>query len=98
MNTLLCFGIGYCAQALAQLLKGQDGWRIAGTSRTNEGAEAIARKGFEAIVFDGETASAALSTAISQTSHVLISAPPGSNGDPVSVSYTHLTLPTKRIV
>ena len=35
MNRLFCFGLGYCAEALAARLRPK-GWRIAGTARTRE--------------------------------------------------------------
>jgi nucleoside-diphosphate-sugar epimerase len=83
MNTLFCFGMGFSAQALARRLRG-GGWRILGTSRSAEGAGAISRAGYEAIVFDGRSP---LDPAVlTGVTHVLVSAPPGPHGDPVLLS------------
>ena len=84
MNTLLCIGFGYCAQALAGRLAG---WRIIGTSRSADGAAAIAAKRFDAAVFDGAATNALLGAAIDQATHILISAAPELAGDPVLMSF-----------
>lgn len=78
MNTLFCFGFGYCAEALARRLVPR-GWHIAGTSRTAAGAGRITAMGFAGHVFDGATSKIDLSA----VTHVLVSAPPGPDGDPV---------------
>jgi len=87
MNSLLCFGFGYCAEALAARLRAKANWRIVGTSRTPEGANAITAKGFEGLVFDGAAANASLDQAIARATHVLISIPPDAGGDPVLRAY-----------
>lgn len=77
-NTLLSFGHGYSARALAQhLLPG--GWRIIGTTRSVEKVAALAETGVEPLIWPGGDPGAALSEA----SHILISAGPGDGGDPV---------------
>lgn len=86
MTHLVCFGFGYSARALAPDLK-ERGWKISGTSRTDEGAEQITASGDQGLVFDPEYGCSALrSDAISPlttATHVLLSAPPGRDGDPV---------------
>jgi len=82
MSHLFCFGLGYSARLLASRLAAE-GWRVSGTARTPDGAKAIAAQGFTAFVFDGSGASAELSDALRAATHVLISAPPGADGDPV---------------
>ena len=77
-KTLLSFGHGYSAQALAAVLIPQ-GWRVIGTTRTAEKAEAIAATGVEPLVWPGGDAMPALAEA----THVLISAGPTAEGDPV---------------
>ncbi len=80
MNHLFCFGLGFSAKALAARLAGQ-GWRITGTSRSAAGAAAIAGLGYRGLVFDG---SAALpGESFNGVTHVVISVPPGAEGDPV---------------
>lgn len=82
MSKLFCFGLGYSARALARRLSAQ-GWHVEGTTRTAEGAAALARDGFSAIVFDGTAPVPAVADALRSATHVLVSAPPDVDGDPV---------------
>lgn len=77
-NTLLSFGHGYSAQALARRLIPR-GWRVIGTTRRAEKAAALAQTGVEAVIWPGGDVSAALEAA----THVLVSAAPDADGDPV---------------
>ncbi len=79
---LFCFGLGSSALALTALLKAE-GWRIAGTCRSAEKAALLAARGIETYRFDGESPMADVAAALAGTTHLLISAPPGANGDPV---------------
>lgn len=81
MNHLLCFGLGYSAEALAKRLAAE-GWTISGTATTAEGAERIAARGYEAFHFDGTAPVVGLDRAIARATHVLMSAPPDEAGDP----------------
>ncbi len=76
--TLLSFGHGYSARAIARRLLA-DGWRVIGTTRSVEKADAIRATGAQALVWPGEDPRAALAAA----SHLLISAAPSEAGDPV---------------
>jgi nucleoside-diphosphate-sugar epimerase len=82
MSKLFCFGLGYSALRVAQRLAGE-GWEIAGTARTREGADAIAAAGYDAFVFDGSAPAAGIAEALADTTHILVSAPPDADGDPV---------------
>ena len=77
-KTLLSFGYGYSAKALTKLLL-PEGWRIIGTTRSTEKAEALKATGVEPRVFPGED----VSTVIQEATHLLISAGPDADGDPV---------------
>ncbi len=78
-KTLLSFGHGYSARALAAVLILQ-GWRVIGTTRSADKAEEIAQTGVEPLIWpDGDDVLPALDAA----SHVLISAGPSADGDPV---------------
>ncbi len=68
-NTLFIFGYGYSARALARVLEPQ-GWRVIGTSRDGQG-DTIRWPGGE------------ISHALSSATHLLISAGPDAEGDPV---------------
>ena len=77
---LFCFGLGYSATALAHGLLGE-GWRVAGTCRSEEKRRALAAEGIEAVLFDRDRPVGA--DALAGTTHLLISVPPDSHGDPV---------------
>jgi nucleoside-diphosphate-sugar epimerase len=78
MMHLLCFGFGFSAQSLAPKLD-RSKWRISATSRSREGLKEIEARNVEAIQFgDG------LPQAVT---HLLISAPPGPDGDPILKVY-----------
>jgi len=72
---LFCFGLGYCALALARQLK-TEGWQIAGTVRTVEKKADLEGSGIEVHVFDGEAAMADAPAALDGTTHLLCSIPP----------------------
>ena len=75
---LLSFGHGYSAAALARRLL-EKGWRVIGTSRSQDRARQIAATGVEAVIWPGDDIGEALAAA----SHLLISAGPDQAGDPV---------------
>lgn len=78
--TLLCFGLGYSAEVLAQRLLAQ-GWRVTGTSRKAEKRRALEAKGFTMHGFDRDTPLPAV--AFDGVTHVLTSIAPDEAGDPV---------------
>ena len=80
-SKLFCFGFGYSAEAL--VLRLGPGWRIAATARGTEKRAALAARGIEAWIFDGEQALADPASALAETTHLLSSAPPSDHGDPV---------------
>lgn len=57
----------------------QDGWHVTGTTRSDEKALFLKETGISPLVWPG----AELEDAVSQASHLLISAGPGPEGDPV---------------
>lgn len=77
-KTLLSFGHGYSARALAQILP-QASWRIIGTTRSKEKAKILETEGTEPLIWPG----ADLTNALSDATHLLVSAGPGPDGDPV---------------
>jgi len=78
---LFCFGYGYSAAALAAGLKGPT-TQLVGTVRDEDKASSLGRAGVEAFVFDG-SAPLPHADALRGSTHILISAPPDANGDPV---------------
>ncbi len=81
MNHLFCFGLGYSAGVLSQRLAAQ-GWRISGSSTSAAGAERLTAHGYAGHVFDGQHATPEVTAALNDVTHVLLSIPPGQNGDP----------------
>ena len=77
-KTLLSFGHGFSARALAQRLIPQ-GWRIIGTTRSADKMAAIAATGVEPMLWPGDD----VAPLISHIPHLLVSAGPDGQGDPV---------------
>ncbi|MFK7838623.1 MAG: SDR family oxidoreductase [Sulfitobacter sp.] len=77
-KTLLSFGHGFSARALAERLIPQ-GWRIIGTTRSADKMDGIAATGVEPVLWPG----ADLTSLLAQAPYLLISAGPGPDGDPV---------------
>ncbi len=88
--TLVCIGYGFCARVLAERLRAQ-GWHIAATARDAEKVDALHAQDIEAHVWPA----ADLITALPKRTHLLISAPPGEDGDPFLAQYRD-TLLTQR--
>lgn len=77
-KTLLSFGHGFSAKALTPRLV-RSGWRVIGTTRSPEKADAVAASGAEPLVWPGTD----ISGVLQQADALLISAGPGADGDPV---------------
>ncbi|MEM9476734.1 MAG: SDR family oxidoreductase [Pseudomonadota bacterium] len=78
MTTLLSFGHGFSAKALTPILTGR-GWRVIGTTRSADKADAVRASGAEPLIWPGGD----LAPALAGATHLLISAGPGPDGDPV---------------
>lgn len=79
MPALLCFGMGFCAEALAERRRAA-GWRVIGTVRAQARISELAGRGFEACTLDTLQATGILAV---PDLHLLVSAPPTDTGDPV---------------
>jgi nucleoside-diphosphate-sugar epimerase len=79
---LFCFGLGYTAQALARSLR-EDGWRVAGTTRSVEKRAKMAEEGIEAHLFEVGRPIEARASAFEGVTHALTSIAPDEAGDPV---------------
>ncbi|MEM0921819.1 MAG: SDR family oxidoreductase [Pseudomonadota bacterium] len=77
-KTLLSLGHGYSARALARRLLAE-GWRVIGTTRSAEKAEAIHATGAEALIWPGTD----LAPYLRDATHLLASAAPVAEGDPL---------------
>jgi nucleoside-diphosphate-sugar epimerase len=85
MSTLLCFGLGYCAEHYVATYG--DGFaRIVGTVRGAERAAVLNARlagRLKALVFDGRSATPELIHAIGEADAALVSIPQDASGDPV---------------
>ncbi len=77
-KVMLVFGHGYSAAALSRQLL-DDGWRVIGTTRSQDKLDAMTAMGVEARIWPGRD----LSDDLAAASHILLSAAPGEAGDPV---------------
>ncbi|MEO6299111.1 MAG: SDR family oxidoreductase [Paracoccaceae bacterium] len=75
MKTLLSIGHGYSAAALSRRLLPQ-GWRVIGTSRSEDKAARMRAMGVEALIWPGDIADA-----LAQATHLLSSVGPDGLGD-----------------
>ena len=86
MHELFCIGFGYSAQALARRLLAKE-WRVGGTVRSQERVEALGGEGFNAFVWNGGEPSPLVASALATCTHLLLSAPPDEQGDPLLVHH-----------
>ena len=78
---LFCFGLGFSAAVLASRLAAE-GYRLAGTCRSEARRETLRAAGIDAYLFDrGRPLDAA--AALAGATHLLSSVPPDEAGDPV---------------
>lgn len=85
-RSLFCFGLGFSARHLIERLDPSD-WRIAGTVREAASAESWRANGIDAFAFDGTAPTPGIDAVLAKATHVLVSAPPGPDGDPVLAHY-----------
>lgn len=77
-KTLLSFGHGLSARTLTPHLVAQ-GWSVIGTTRSADKTDAIRQSGADPLIWPGDDCTDALAKA----THLLISAAPSADGDPV---------------
>jgi nucleoside-diphosphate-sugar epimerase len=95
VSRLFCFGLGYSAEALAKRLAAK-GWSIAGTARDPANVERFRTQGYDVTRFAGEPDNPDIAPLLAGTTHLLLSIPPGPDGDAVLRHYRELIvgLPT----
>lgn len=69
-NKAFIFGLGYIGQNLAQSLLA-DGWKVAGTCRSEEKQADLKGKGIEAHIFTGEAPMGNVTDVLSSTTHLV---------------------------
>ena len=65
------------------------GWRVLGTTRGAEQADALRAQGFEMCLFAGDAPAMEAQQALEQATHVLVSVAPGHAGDPVLAQHAN---------
>ncbi len=75
---LLALGCGYSAKRLARTLL-ETGWKVSGTSRSDEGCAALETLGIRPWLFDGTQPLP--DAALEGVTHLLVTIPPGPDGD-----------------
>ena len=78
MGHMLFFGFGFCAKALAPLLRAR-GWQLSATCRDAEKQAALEAQGITPLFLDSVPLTAAQ---LGGVSHILLSAAPDEDGDP----------------
>ncbi len=81
-HRLFCFGLGYVATALAQAVM-PDGWRCAGTSRSEADCQQLEALGIAAFRLDRDRPLPGCAALLADASHILVSVPPDAAGDTV---------------
>jgi nucleoside-diphosphate-sugar epimerase len=81
-NKLFCFGTGFSARLVARKLQAE-GWEVAGTTRSTDKFDALLAEGITPCQFAESLPVANIADALRGVTHVLVSAPPGGDGDPV---------------
>ena len=81
-NKLLSFGHGYSAQALESLLS-INTWTLSATTRNFEKAQLMRNRKISTFIWPGEN----LKAEIFDATHILLSIPPDSAGDPIFNEY-----------
>lgn len=76
------FGAGYSARAFARQMAA-DSHTIAGTTRSPENFTRLEKTGIEPFLFDGTEISSQLAARLASVTHLIISAAPDEDGDPV---------------
>ena len=80
---LLCFGFGYCARALARVLRNDPAYTVTGTCRRQTSREALYADGFEALPFARNHPTDDAVKALQTATDLILSIPPDGRGDPV---------------
>ena len=87
-NKLFCFGYGYSCDYLGHDLSAQ-GWQIAGTTRNVEKREQLKARGIDAHLFDHDCPLPDPLFTLQDVTHLVISTPPGDEGDPAFLMHAH---------
>lgn len=91
-ETLLSIGHGFTAREFGAQVQNH-GWRVIGTTRSETKAQTLRDIGVEPLIWPGDD----LKDAISQASHILVSAAPNADGDAFFNEYREQLLASDRL-
>lgn len=91
---LFVFGIGYSSLACISSLRDKLSW-VGGTSRSLEKSGQLLKKGIAPYQFDGCTSDPEIANVLKQSTHLLISIPPTSEGDAVLNTFSETLFESK---
>lgn len=80
-KNIFIFGAGYSGRAFGAMKPAETA--VAGTTRSPECFEALRRSGIAPHLFDGRSLSPEVADALTEVTHLVVSAAPDENGDPV---------------
>ena len=86
-HKLFCFGYGYSCDYVGHALLPQDNWDVAGTTRDEEKQEVLKNRGVQAYIFDYDHPLLEPEAFLHGTTRLLISTPPGDEGDPAFLKH-----------
>lgn len=86
MPHLFVCGYGYSARRIGERIL-ERGWRVSGTRTSPEGAVELESLGVELHVFDGRKPVPEVSDVLRSATHVLVTAAPGEDGDPLLLQH-----------
>lgn len=84
---IFCFGYGYTCDYLGHALQQESAYSIVGTTRDLERRDALINRGIEAHIFDYQHPLIDPLHVLKGVSHILISTPPGDDGDPAFLAH-----------
>lgn len=86
----LIFGAGYSGRAFGRLMAAEA--HVWGTTRSPEKLDRLRSAGIEPLLFDGETLSEPIRTALIEATHLIVSTAPNDAGDPVLAAARNVLL------
>ncbi|MCB9987897.1 MAG: SDR family oxidoreductase [Rhodospirillales bacterium] len=97
-HKLFCFGYGYTSDYLGFALEHLGNWEVVGTTRDPDKRALLKQQGIKTYLYDYQHPLEDPQYFLKDTTHVLISTPPGDEGDPAFLSHAEdiLKIPSIR--
>jgi nucleoside-diphosphate-sugar epimerase len=95
-GSIFIFGLGYTGERFAKMLL-SNGWRVWGTTRSNDARLRFSTLGVSCVLFGEGMNVDELRDALSNVTHVLVTAPPTDEGDPMLARLGNILTSSGRI-